>query len=245
MVEYDLGSNVDSLLANHQPGRHVAVDLAVGDVRGAEAEIRLSGTQTDALSLSRFDRQKVDAEVARLDAQIRSAEVRLGRLEMRAPAAGVVLTEQIERLPGAAVRQGDQLLEVADLADWRVTLTVRERDVHKIRVGDSVKVEVQAFGAKDRDLLRGEVTYVSPEPLGSLGGSSSSGAQPQAGGAAGGQQGGASTGMYRVTARLDQAQLAQVGFDKFRRGYTVQGHVITRSGKIISLLWNYLTEKFQ
>jgi hypothetical protein len=34
-----------------------------------------------------------------------------------------------------------------------------------------------------------------------------------------------------------------MGIQKFRRGYTVEGHVITRSGRIITLLWNYMTEK--
>jgi hypothetical protein len=35
-----------------------------------------------------------------------------------------------------------------------------------------------------------------------------------------------------------------VGIEKSRRGYSVQGNVITRSGRIVTLIWNYITEKF-
>ena len=51
------------------------------------------------------------------------------------------------------------------------------------------------------------------------------------------------SGFYRVTATLDRKQLEKMGIENFRRGYTVQGNVITRSGRIITLLWNYLSEK--
>jgi hypothetical protein len=78
---------------------------------------------------------------------------------------------------------------------------------------------------------------VAPEPLS---------AQGQAAGssAAGGTQAAQpSSGAYRVTASLDRRQLEKMGIENFRRGYTVQGNVITRSGRIVTLLWNYLTEK--
>ncbi|HEY0035307.1 MAG TPA: biotin/lipoyl-binding protein, partial [Longimicrobium sp.] len=49
MVEHGFGTNVDSLLANYPVGRHVAIDGAVGEVRAAEADIRLNSTETDML----------------------------------------------------------------------------------------------------------------------------------------------------------------------------------------------------
>ena len=229
MVEYDLGTNLDSLLAAHRPGRHVAVDQAVGEVRSAEAEVRYSGSAADLAALSRFDRERLDTELERLDAQIRTIRERLARTEVRAPADGVVLTEQIERLPGAAVTPGTSLLEVADVAQWRTELRVAEADVHKIQVGDSVKVEVAALDQDERDLLGGRVVFVASEPLGAEGGAAAAAA--------------GAPGAYRVVAALDRRQLDEVGIEKFRRGYSVQGHVITRSGRILTLLWNYVREK--
>jgi multidrug resistance efflux pump len=231
MVEYDLGMNVDSLLRAYRPGRHVTLDQAVGDVRAAEAEIRLSGSEADLLQLNSFDRAKLGTQMDQLRSQITAARERMTRMVLRAPIQGVVLTEQLERLPGAFVREGDQILEVASLGGWRAQLTIPERDVHKIKVGDRVEVEVQAFDQNEREQIHGHVSYVSPEPLSA--GAGAGGAAPAAG----------APGMYRVIASLDEAQIREMGYDQFRRGYSVRGNVITKSGKIITLLWNYVTEK--
>lgn len=235
MVEYDMGGNVDSLLAAYRPGRHVGVDLAVAELRSAEAEVRLSSAQREILGLGRYDREKKHAERDLLAARIRAAEERISRLALAAPTTGVVLTDQIERLPGSYVREGELLLEVADLDAWRVSLYVGERDVQRIRVGDSVRVRVQAFGAERRDDLRGSVGYVAPEPLGSGGGSGA--AQPQGGAAPPG------AGQYRVLVRLDQRQLAGMGIHRFRRGYTAEGQIVTRSGRIIVLARDFLHDR--
>jgi multidrug resistance efflux pump len=239
MVEYDLGTNLDSLLQFYRPGSHVALDQAVGEVRAAEAEMRLSGSEAALQDLTSFDRAKLGAQMDQLSAQIAAARERMGRLVLTSPIDGVVLTERIERLPGAFVREGDQILEVANLHDWRVQLTVSERDVHKIEVGDSVKVEVQAFNQAEREMLGGRVVYVSPEPASAQGqGGSGGAAAAQAAPAAG-------PGTYRVIAALNEAEIERMGLEKFRRGYSVRGHIITRSGRILTLLWNYLTEKLE
>lgn len=235
MVEYDLGTNADSLLAHYLPGRHVALDEAVGEVRSAQADIRLSAGEGDIQALSRFDREKLASQMDQLRAQITTLLARKERLSLVAPTSGVVLTEELERLPGTFVRAGDQIIELADLNEWRVQLTVSERDVHKIALGDSVKVDLPAFDQTEREQLGGRVVYVAPEPLA---------AQAPAGGATGTATA-LPTGSYRVIATLRRAQLERMGIEKFRRGYTVQGHVITRSGRIVTLIWNYLAEKLK
>ncbi len=239
MVENSLGSDPDSLLRVYRPGQHVAIDLAVGELRAAEADRRLAAGQQDVLALERFDRAKNETDLQQLAAQIRAARARLARLTLTAPIDGVVLTEQIERLPGAFVREGELLVEIADLAQWRVTLYVRERDVHKVEVGDSVKVEVQAFNSAEHDLLAGKVVHVADEPASAQG----AGAGAAASAGAQGVPAPGGTGVYRVVAQLDREELARVGMDKFRRGYTVQGQVITKSGRIATLLWQYMNDK--
>jgi multidrug resistance efflux pump len=229
MVEYDLGTNVDSLLNVHRAGRHVAVDQAVGEIRSAEAELRLSGSEADLLNLSRFDRAKMGTTLEQLASQIAAARERKSRLVLTSPIDGVVLTEQVERLPGSFVREGDQILEVADLDDWRVELMVPDREVYKIKVGDRVSIEIQAFEQSEREELMGKVEYVSPEPMGA-----GQGAAAAAGG-----------GGYRVIATLDESEIQRVGIDQFRRGYSVRGNVITRSGLMATLLWDSMVEKFE
>lgn len=234
MIENVVGSDVDSLLAVYRPGVHVGIDLAVAEVRAAEADLRLNTTQNDVLDLSRFDRERKRTEQQQLQAQISAARERLRRLTATSPIQGVVLTEQIERLPGAFVREGDLLVEVADLADWRATLFVPQSEIHKIRLGDSARVEVGAFSVVDEEPLRGSVVFVADDPVGT--------AQPGAGQTAAAAPP-ASSGMYRVVVRLDHKQMAETGVEKFRRGYTVEGKIVTRRGRIITLVWEYLNDK--
>jgi multidrug resistance efflux pump len=232
LVENGMSGDVDSLLAVYRVGQHVVLDLAVAEIRAAESALRAGATERDMLGLERYDREKQQVQAEELQGQIRSVRERLSRLTLAAPTKGVVLTEQIERLPGTYVREGEQLLEVADLDAWRVTMLVRERDVHRIRMGDSVLVEVNAFNADEDERLHGSVVYVSPEPL-------------AAGAGAGGQAqaGPQSSGLYRVVARLDQAQLARIGVQKFRRGFGVDAQIVTRRGRVIVLVWDYLMDR--
>jgi multidrug resistance efflux pump len=234
MVEHGFGTNVDSLLASYPVGQHVAIDGAVGEVRAAEADIRLNGTETDMLGLRTYEQQKAGAEMDRLDAQIREVRERMTRAVIRAPSDGVVLTDQLERLRGSYVAEGQTLMEVGEQGEWRVTMLVPERDVNKIAVGDPVRIEVQAFSQKDRTQLDARVSFVAQSPVGT--GSEASGTGAAAASPTG-------PGVYRVVATLERGQADRASLDKFRRGYSVTANVITRSGRIAELGWSYLMER--
>jgi multidrug resistance efflux pump len=241
MVEYGFGNNADSLLSVWRAGQHVMLDQAVGDVRGAEADIRLNAAETDMLTLRGFDEQRADTEMDRLRAQIREVRERITRTTITAPSGGVVLTEQLEKLSGSWIREGETLLEVGEVGEWRVTMLVPERDVNKISVGDRVRLEVQAFDQRERRQLEGLVSHVAAEPAGAS--PAGSGDAAQAGGASSG--GGSGPGLYRVVASMDRTQVQREELDRFRRGYSVQANVITRSGRIAELGWAYLMDKFK
>lgn len=238
MVEHGFGTNMDSLLAAWRPGGHVMLDQAVGDVRAAEADIRLNSSETDMLALRTYDERRAVTEMNRLQAQIREVRERIARMTITAPSNGVVLTEQLERLAGSYVREGETLMEVGQVGEWRVTMLVPERDVHKINLGDRVRLEVQAFGQRDRRQLEGRVSHVSVEPFGSPAGGGDA-----ASGSAGATRSTTAPGLYRVVASLDRGQLQREEVDRFRRGYSVQANVVTRSGRIAELAWAYLMEK--
>jgi hypothetical protein len=46
-----------------------------------------------------------------------------------------------------------------------------------------------------------------------------------------------------VVATLSAGQADRAALDKFRRGYSVQANVITRSGRIAELGWSYLMDR--
>ena len=152
------------------------------------------------------------------------ANEHLRRLTIRSPVQGVVFTERLDRLRGAFVHPGDQLLEVGNPEIWHATISVMESDMHDVHVGDSATIEVPALQAVNAPLLQGTVVSVALEPLTS----SAAGAEATPSITA--------TGVYRVVLSVDPEQLRTIGVNMFRRGYSVSGKVITRRGRISTLL---------
>jgi multidrug resistance efflux pump len=140
---------------------------------------------------------------------------------------GVVLSEQLENLVGIALREGDQLLEVGDVSAWRANLSVSEDDVHRIRIGDPVSIEIPAFASVANDRFRGRVVSVATQI------------------SAGGAPGGATTSSYflsgyRVMAALDPVAPDDEKSGALRRGYVVRAKIITRSARLATFVRDYL-----
>ncbi|MDZ7359099.1 MAG: HlyD family secretion protein [candidate division KSB1 bacterium] len=226
LAENGFNANSDSMLSSYVIGKHVGIDVAHADVLAAEADVHYNDAQAELLSVHRMNIEKQRVELEQLEKQIHTMSERLRRLCINSPAAGIVLTEQLERLHGAYVREGELLLELADPEQWQVTLYVTERDIYRIHAGDVVKVEVKALQSLDADLLYGRVASVGVEPM-----------------APNQKTNPAFAGLYRVTALLDHQPLDILGREKLKRGYSVRGMIITQSGKMITLLWNYFKEK--
>lgn len=134
--------------------------------------------------------------------QITTLEQRLSHLTLHAPAGGIVLADGLERVPGKVLQEGETLLEISEDNDWRAELLVAEHDVSRIRVGDDVQVELNAFDRVNYPEIRGRVLTVGAEP-------SASAAQ-------------AGSRMFPVIVRLDPSDLAAVGAERLRRGYTAE-----------------------
>jgi HlyD family secretion protein len=234
MVNYSLGNNVDSLLQRYVAGTHVNLDLAVSDVLAAESELRSAAAGREMEGMRPFDIHKQQAEVNRLRADISTTLAHLHRLDIRAPAAGVVLTEQLERLPGSLVHVGDQLLEVADPGAWRATMQVSEQDIHQVAPGDSAVIDVPALKNLNIGLLRGAVSTAALESTNEAPTTATTGQAATAT---------VAPGTYRVEIAIDRAQLRSVGIDYFRRGYSATAKIFSRRERIITLIRDYLFEK--
>jgi HlyD family secretion protein len=94
-------------------------------------------------------------------ATVNEAKDNLGRTTIYAPADGTISSlgvELGERVLGTQQMTGTELLRVANLNNMEVEVDVNENDIVKISVGDSARVEVDAYLKKE---FKGIVTSIS------------------------------------------------------------------------------------
>ena len=97
----------------------------------------------------RIERIKAaSAQVGQAEAELAKAEWRLDNCVIRAPISGTILKKNAEEgsLVNPIAMQGFySLCEMADLSDLEVDLSIQERDISKIFVGQKCQVRAEAF----------------------------------------------------------------------------------------------------
>jgi len=227
LTDYKVNDSLESWLRTYRAGKHVALDMAVAELRSAEAQ---QTAQEARVRLHDLDGYRADArrvELERIEAEIAVARAKLDRLTIRAPAAGVVLTDRVDLLEGAPLGAGDVLLEIAETADWHASVFVSQKDVHRIRSGDRVLIQVAGLRFGGAEEIEGWVVSVAQDPVSRF---LDSQAETRA----------MSEGRYRVVVELAAQEIAQLGPDRLRRGYTVEASIVTRSTNGLRLIWHLI-----
>jgi len=117
-------------------------------------------------AIASFEVAKATKESAYYNVQSASATVKeskdnLGRTTIYSPADGTISSlgvELGERVLGTQQMAGTELLRVANLNNMEVEVDVNENDIVKINIGDSTKIQVDAYLKKE---FRGVVTSIS------------------------------------------------------------------------------------
>ncbi|MCF6133260.1 efflux RND transporter periplasmic adaptor subunit [Flavobacterium wongokense] len=117
-------------------------------------------------AVSAFESAKANKESAYYNVQSANATVaeakdNLGRTTIYAPADGTISSlgvELGERVLGTQQMTGTELLRVANLNNMEVEVDVNENDIVKISIGDSTKIQVDAYLKKE---FKGIVTSIS------------------------------------------------------------------------------------
>lgn len=140
-------------------------------VRVAQADARLAQSELDRAQrlvangfISKADidrktatRDQANARVRVAQAQLAETSARNRRLDIRAPAAGLVLTRQVE--PGQIVSSGSGVLfRLAQGGQMELRTQLAESDIQKLHAG--VQAEVTPTGSTE--VFKGEVWQVSP-----------------------------------------------------------------------------------
>ena len=101
-----------------------------------------------------------EAQEAAAKAQVAAFATRLGETRIESPLDGVVTVRRLD--PGALVGPtagGTTILTVARVDVLRVFVTVNERDVHLVKLGQDAHVEVDALAGKS---IKGTVARLAP-----------------------------------------------------------------------------------
>ena len=117
-------------------------------------------------AVATFEGAKANKESAYYNVQSANATVKeakdnLGRTTIYAPADGTISSlgvELGERVLGTQQMTGTEILRVANLNNMEVEVDVNENDIVKISIGDSTKIQVDAYLKKD---FKGIVTSIS------------------------------------------------------------------------------------
>jgi multidrug resistance efflux pump len=121
----------------------------------------------NALSLMkegpRIERQKAaEAEVRQVEAELAKAEWRLNNCIIRAPISGTILKKNAEEgniVNPIAFNGSFSLCDLADLAQLEIDLTIQERDIARVAVGQRCTVRAEAF--QDHE-YQGVVSRIMP-----------------------------------------------------------------------------------
>lgn len=117
-------------------------DLQVqrGALRTALEESRLlqRGTAPERVSAAR-------AEVARLEAEAEEIARKLAACDLKAPAAGQVVTPKLETKLGNFLPAGAELLEIVDTTALVAEVQILESEIGEVRVGQPVSLRLSAF----------------------------------------------------------------------------------------------------
>ena len=132
-------------------------DLAQSELDRAEALVSRGFISKADLDRKRATRDSANARVRVAEAQYKEAVARNGRLNIVAPAAGLVLTRQVE--PGQVVGAGSGVLfRMAKAGEMEMLAQLAEGDLQRVRTG--TRATVTPVGTNLQ--IAGQVWQVSP-----------------------------------------------------------------------------------
>ena len=169
-----LSASFDGFIAqvNAREGNHVAkgeVLLRLDDRDLALQRLRLTTQRSqDQLEFDRAlasrDRSQMaisQSRVAQADAQIALIDNQLERAQLRAPFDGIVIQGDLTHAVGASVTRGQPLMTIAPAGDFRIALTVNERQIDDIRGGQNASLRLTALPSETFPLVIEDILPVA------------------------------------------------------------------------------------
>lgn len=174
-INPDLYTSGYNRTVSNLSGTKAGLSQADASFKEAKASYERSKTlyEKGIISKSEWDKAVASFEVAKAskesayynvqsaNATVREAKDNLGRTTIYSPADGTISSlgvELGERVLGTQQMTGTELLRVANLDNMEVEVDVNENDIVKVSIGDSTKIQVDAYLKKE---FKGIVTSIS------------------------------------------------------------------------------------
>ena len=133
-------------------------------LRDAEAELERTQQRFQAVEGRTAELQTLEKQREKMEQERLRLENRLAKTTIWAPAAGTVLTGQLEQRVGDRLQEGETVLEVAQTDGWQARIMVKEIDLPKIEIGQPARLYVNAFPHTEYKVFEGTVEKVSATP---------------------------------------------------------------------------------
>lgn len=139
------------------------VEKAISDYTGAVHRVERLSRALELIKGPRAERiQVAEADVSQAQAELTKAEWRLGNCLILAPGSGTILKKTVEEgniVNPAAFNGSYSVCEMADLSDLEVDLSIQERDVSNVFVGQRCVIRVEAYPER---AYKGTVSRLMP-----------------------------------------------------------------------------------
>jgi len=115
------------------------------DFEDTKTNLLLAGDRAKAASLHYSDFGQALKEREALAGQFQQISAMDSALEVTSPIAGAVVTPRVHEFLGTYLKEGQELLEVADLSSLRARIYISEYDLYKVRQSTNGRLMVQGL----------------------------------------------------------------------------------------------------
>lgn len=142
-------------------------DRTLAQLRGQQAtlERQIQSIRTDRQRTRSDELSLIETELVQVAGQVDKYRARVERARVTAPVDGIVHDVRY-RMAGQVVAPAAVMMNVApDAEPLRAEIRIPDRDVGGVKVGDSVRLRVNAFDYLVFGALEGRLTYVAPNSV--------------------------------------------------------------------------------
>jgi HlyD family secretion protein len=134
-----------------------ALDEAQRAEQVAQAQVRVARQQLDSARPAGSDTALAQAALAQAEAAALAARARLGYATVRAPAAGTLITRNVE--PGAVVQTGKVLMVLSPTGETQLVVPIDERNLRLLQLGQQALASADAYPL---ERFAAELAYINP-----------------------------------------------------------------------------------